>query len=122
MLHRDVHLLEGLGAAVPSTTNQQLDDAYLAVFAQGVPTPQIQSQLRSNLITILGPAVTASRIASIDRLVANAPAFAQAIGEPSPSVQTIVNDVGVLVNAGGGETLNPFKVTIRHASRSNQAG
>ena len=122
VLHRDVHSLESLGAAVPSTTNQQLDDAYLAAFDQGVPTPQIQSQLRTNLITILGPAGTAARIAMVDRLVADAPVFAQAVGAPSPNVQTIVNDVGDLVDAGGGETLNPFKVTTRHAARSNQAG
>jgi hypothetical protein len=122
VLHRDVHLLESLGAAVPSTTNQQLDDAYLAAFVQGVPSPPVQSQLRSNLVTILGPVGTASRIAMVDRLVADAPAFAQAAGAPSPNIETIVNDVGVLVNAGGGETLNPFKVTVRHAARPNPAG
>jgi len=60
IVHRDVHLLESLGAAVPSTTNQQLDDAYLAAFADGVPALQAVSQLRSSLATILGPAGTAS--------------------------------------------------------------
>jgi hypothetical protein len=122
VLQRDVRLLEGLGAAVPSVTNQKLDDAYLAAFDQGAPTPEIQSQLRSSLITILGPAGTSSRIAMVDRLAADAPAFARAAGAPSPDVQTIVNDVGILVNAGGGETLNPFKVTVRHASGPGRSG
>jgi hypothetical protein len=120
VLQRDVRLLEGLGAAVPSATNQELDDAYLAAFAQGAPTPEIQSQLRTNLITILGPVATASRVAMVDRLAADAPAFAQAAGAPSPDLQTIVDDVGVLVNAGGGETLNPFNVTVRHTARPNR--
>ncbi len=113
VLHRDAQLLEGLGAAVPSATNQQLDEAYLAAFAAGVPTPQILSQLQSNLVTILGPAATAPRITAVDRLVADAPAFARATGAPSSSVQTIVDDVETLVDAGGGQTLNPFKVTVQ---------
>jgi hypothetical protein len=122
VLHRDVRVLESLGAAVPSTTNQQLDDAYLAAFALGVPTPQIQSQLRSSLATILGPVATAPRIASIDRLVADAPTFARATGTPSPNVQTIIYDIGALVDAGGGESLNPFKITVVDAAQSNHAG
>jgi hypothetical protein len=122
VLHRDVHLLESLGAAVPSTTNQQLDEAYVAAFAQGAPTPQIQSELRTNLIAILGPVGTASRIAMVDRMVADAPAFAQATAAPSQNVQALVDDVATLVNAGGGETLNPFKVTIRRAAGPTQDG
>ncbi len=120
-LHRDAHLLEGLGAAVPSATNQQLNDAYLAAFTGGVPTSQVLSQLHSNLVTILGPAATEPRITAVDRLVADAPAFARAAGAPSSGVQTIVNDVGTLVDAGGGETLNPFKVTLRRSSRAIQS-
>ncbi len=78
VLHRDAHLLEGLGAAVPSASNQQLDDAYLAAFDEVVPTPQALSQLQSNLVTILGPAGTTQRITAVDRLVDDAPAFARA--------------------------------------------
>jgi hypothetical protein len=114
VLNRDAHLLEGLGAAVPSATNRQLDDAYAAAFGAGVPTPSVLSQLKSNLVTILGPAATPPRITAVDRLVADAPASARATGAPSSAVQTIVNDVGTLVDAGGGQTLNPFKVTIHH--------
>jgi hypothetical protein len=122
VLHRDVHLLESLGAVVPSTTNAQLDDAYLAVFAEGVPASQGISQLRSNLVTILGPVATAPRIASINRLVADAPAFAQAAGNSPSAIEMIVTDVGAVVDAGGGDTLNPFNVTVRHASPANHAG
>jgi hypothetical protein len=121
VLHRDIELLKGLGAAVPSTTNRQLEDAYIAAFGQGVPTAQVQTQLRSSLVTILGPAAMASRIAA-NRLVADAPAFAQAVGVSASHVQTIVNDVGALVDAGGGEMLNPFKVTIQHAARPRPIG
>jgi hypothetical protein len=113
VLHRDAHLLESLGAAVPSATNQQLDDAYTAAFAQGAPSPQGQIELRSNLVMILGSAGTAFRIAAANRLVADAPAFALATDAPSSNVDTIVASVGALVDAGGGETLNPFKVTVR---------
>jgi hypothetical protein len=120
VIHRDVRLLESLGAAVPSTTNQQLGDAYLAAFAAGVPTSQAVSELRSGLITILGSVATGPRIASIDRLAADAPAFAQAAGESASTIETIVTDVAAVVDAGGGETLNPFKITIRHASPSNR--
>ena len=120
-LHRDVHLLESLGAAVPSTTNQQLDNAYVAAFADSVPSSQAVSQLRSKLFTTLGPVATAPRIASIDRLAADAPAFAQAAGDSMSSIQTIVDDVGAVVDADGGETLNPFKITIQDAAPSNRA-
>ena len=122
VLHRDAQLLESLGAAVPSTTNQQLDDAYLAAFAEGAPSPQAVSQLRTNLVTILGPVGTASRIASVNRLAADAPAFARAMGASASNVQTIVADVGAVVDAGGDQSLNPFKVTIHHASPPNQGG
>ena len=79
-LHRDAHFLESLGATVPSATNRQLDDAYIAAFDQGAPSAQEQSELRSNLVTILGPAGIASRVATVDRLVADAPTFAVAAG------------------------------------------
>src|SRR5262249_45593604 len=113
VLRRDVQILEGLGAAVPSTTKDQFNATYAAAFAEGTPTSAGLSQLRSNLIGILGPAGTANRIASVDRLVADAPAFYQAAGASEASVQTIVTDVDALVDAGVGETLNPFKVTIQ---------
>jgi hypothetical protein len=113
VFQRDVQILEGLGAAVPSPTKDQFNATYTAAFAQGTPTSAALSQLRSTLVGILGPAGTANRIASVDRLVADAPTFFQAAGASEASVQTIVTDVGALVDAGGGETLNPFKVTIQ---------
>jgi hypothetical protein len=112
VLARDVGLLESLGAAVPSATNSQLDSAYVGVFADGVPTSQGAEQLRSNLVIILGSVATAARVASVDRLASDAPAFARAAGDSLSALQTIVADVAAVVDAGGGETLNPFKVTI----------
>jgi hypothetical protein len=122
VLQRDVQILKGLGAAVPSTTNQQFGSTYVAAFDQGAPGAQALPQLTSSLVTILGPAATASRIASVDRLVADAPAFYQAAGESAANVQTIVTDVGALVNAGGGESLNPFKISIQPPRGTNPAG
>jgi hypothetical protein len=116
-LHRDVQLLESLGAALPSSSSHQLYDSYGAAFSPEVPTPDIRSQLRSNLVTILGPAGTSPRIASVGRLVVDAPAFARAVGQSSSRVQVIVHDVSALVDAGGGESLNPFKVTITARSK-----
>jgi hypothetical protein len=112
VLHRDVQILESLGATVPSATMDQFNTVYLASFAQGAPTAADLPRLRSNLLAILGPAETAARIASTDRLVVDAPAFLQAAGASSSHVQTIVQDVGALVDAGGGEPPNPFKVTV----------
>jgi hypothetical protein len=117
VLRHDAHLLEKLGAAVPSTTIAQLDDAYLAVFAEGVPTVAGVSAFRSNLVDILGPVATPLRIASINRLASDAPAFAQATGGSISAVETILTDVAAVVNAGAGETLNPFKITIVQPER-----
>jgi hypothetical protein len=122
VLDRDVRILQGIGAALPSTTMDSFNATYAAAFAQGAPTPSGLAQLRSNLVGILGPAATASRIASVDRLAANAPAFYQVVGTSPTSVQTIVADVGALVDAGGGETLNPFKVTIQPGSSGGLTG
>ena len=80
-LHRDVQLLESLGTALPSSLSHQLDDSYGEAFSQGVPTPDRLSQLRSNLVTILGVAGTSRRIESVNRLAADAPAIARASGE-----------------------------------------
>jgi hypothetical protein len=113
VIDRDVGILEGIGAALPSSTMRAFNAAYAAAFASGTPGPEGLSQLRSTLINIVGPAATAQRIASIDRLVADAPAFDQALGSSATNVQTIVTDVGLLVDAGGGESLNPFKVTVQ---------
>ena len=118
LLHRDTQLLQRLGAAVPSTTNQTLDNAYVAAFTDGVPTYVVQSQLRTTLITILGPLATASRVAMINQLVADSPTFALATDAPSPDVATLVDDVGILVNAGGGQTLNPFNVIVTKSAKS----
>jgi hypothetical protein len=122
VVHRDVQILEGLGAAMPSASKNRFNATYVAAFAQATPNPGGLAQLRSSLVSILGPAGTAHRVASVDRLVADAPAFYQAVGASQAEVQTIVTDVGTLVDAGGGESLNPFKVTIQPGRRSAPAG
>jgi hypothetical protein len=113
VLHRDVQVLKSLGAGVSSATMDPFNATYVAAFAQGAPTAAGQAQLRSTLVGILGPVGTPDRIASVDRLVADASAFYQAAGASQAAIETIVTDVGALVDAGGGETLNPFKITIQ---------
>jgi hypothetical protein len=122
VLGRDVGILETLGAALPSATKDQFNAIYVAAFAQGTPTSGDLPQLRSSLIGILGPAATSQRIAATGRLVADAPMFYQAAGASESNVQTIVTDVGTLVDAGGGETLNPFKLTIQPGLAGRPAG
>jgi hypothetical protein len=122
VLDRDVQLLKGLGAAVPSPTMDQFNATYVAAFAQGAPASDELAQLRSSLVGILGPAGTGQRIASVGRLVADAPAFYQAAGASQANVATIVTDVGTLVDAGGGEPLNPFKIIIQPGRATGRAG
>ena len=113
VLYRDVRLLENLGATLPNTSLDGLYSSYVAAFQGGVPTPAIQSQLRENLLAALGPAAGAQPIGWVQKLVADAPSFYRAVGASTSSVQNITDAVSVLVDAGGGESLNPFKVTIR---------
>jgi hypothetical protein len=122
VVQRDVQILEGLGAAMPSASKNLFNASYVAAFAQGTPNLGGLAQLRSSLVSILGPAGTAHRVASVDRLVADAPEFFQAVGASQADVQTIMTDVGTLVDAGGGESLNPFKVTIQPGRRADPAG
>jgi len=113
VLNRDVQILKSLGAAVPSATMDQFNTTYVAALAQGVPSSAELGQLQSNLVGTLGPAANAQRNASVGRLAADAPALYQAVGSSQTNVETIVTDVGALVDAGGGEPLNPFKITIQ---------
>jgi hypothetical protein len=122
VIHRDVQFLKGLGAAVPSPTMDQFNATYVAAFAQGVPAPAELGQLQSNLVGILGPAGTAHRTAAVGRLVSDVPAFYQAAGASQSNVETIVTDVGTLVDAGGGEPLNPFKITIQPGRATARSG
>ncbi len=122
VLHRDVKILESLGAAVPSASNQQIGDAYLTAFAQDTPTSDAQAQLRASVFLILGPAATAARTQSVNRLADDAPAFYSAVGSSESAILTIVSDVAAVVDSGGGETLNPFKVTVLRASRGRGHG
>ncbi len=110
---RDVGILQKIGAAIPSTTNETFGATYVAAFAQGPPSPTAVAQLGTSLVTVLGPAATPSRVAWVDRLANDAPAFDQALGGSASSIATIVADVAALVDAGSGESLNPFKINVR---------
>jgi hypothetical protein len=118
VLHRDVQLLENLGATLPSTSLDGLYSSYVAAFQGGMPTPAIQSQLRENLLAALGSSASAQPIGWVNGLVADAPSFYRAVGSSTSTVQNITNAVTGLVDAGGGESLNPFKVTIRRPMKS----
>jgi hypothetical protein len=122
VLRRDLKILQSLGAAVPSTSNQQIGADYVAAFAQGSPTSKVQAQLRTSVLTILGPSATSTRTRSVDRLVADAPAFDRAVASSEAYIQTIVSDVAAVVDSGGGESLNPFRVTIPVAGHGRRGG
>ena len=124
VLDRDVRILEGLGAAVPSTTMDSFNATYTAAFARGTPTPTAAAlaSLRSSLIGILGPAATPHRAATVARLAADAPAFYQAVGSSAAGVETIVADIGALVAAGGGERSTPSRSRSSPVSSAGPAG
>jgi hypothetical protein len=104
------------------TSNQQIGADYVAAFAQGSPTSKVQAQLRTSVLTILGPSATSTRTRSVDRLVADAPAFDRAVASSEAYIQTIVSDVAAVVDSGGGESLNPFRVTIPVAGHGRRGG
>jgi hypothetical protein len=114
VLHRDVRLLQNLGAALPSTSVAALYTSFVAAFAHGAPTPDDLPELRASLLAAEGAAGTVQRIAWVNQLVADAPTFARAAGSSDSRVETVVNDVSAVVDSGGGESLNPFKVSIQH--------
>ncbi len=111
-VRRDAGLLQKLGAAVPSATEAQLTDTYVAAFAQGVPSSQTLAQLKTALIAELGASATHARTAWVNRLITDAPALAQALGSSAANVQTIASDVQNVVNDGLGAAPDPFKVTV----------
>jgi hypothetical protein len=121
-VRRDVSILERLGATVTSTANAQLDQAYLAAFARGLPVSQDLDQLRSSILTLLGPAGVGDRLRLANQLVSDAPIIARAAGASLSSFTTLVNATGIVVNAGGDETLDPFKIVIYPHSPSQAPG
>ena len=115
VLHRDIARLEQLGAAIPSDANAQLDTAYIAAFAQGAPTPTSLAAFRVTAISALGTTATAPRVATLDKLIADSPAFYGA-ARSTTNVATIVTDVQAVINDGAGASLNPFLIVIRPGS------
>ncbi len=111
-LRRDVASLEGLGAVVPSSSNSQLDQAYLTAVTQGVPSSAELAQLRSTLLNILGPAASGTRLAQVNQLVSEASATASAMQHSTTVLTSLGNAIGIDVDAGRGEPLDPFKIVI----------
>ncbi len=116
VLNRDTQILKTLGSPIPSASNDQLLDDFVAAFAQGPPSKTQLATLRTQIIALLGTTATAGRIASVDRLIADATAFFQASGSSPSNVATIANDVQAVVDDGAGASLNPFKVTVRSSA------
>jgi len=111
VLGRETRTLESLGAAVPSASGHDLDDAFASSFAAGPPTGPALAPLRARLVADLGATATASRTAAVDRLLADAPAFYRAAGASPQKVRTLVGDVKAVVD-GGASSLNPFRVYV----------
>ncbi len=112
-LGRDAQILQTLAAPLPSAVNHQIHDAFVAAFAQGPPSAAAQASLRSGLDALLGPTASRSRLAAVDRLIADAPTFFRAVGSSPANVRTLADDVRDDVDAGAGSPLDPFKVTFR---------
>jgi hypothetical protein len=58
----------------------------------------------------------------VERLVADAPAFFQALGASVGHVGTLADDVRTLVDDGGDSALNPFKIQVLAGPGSNGTG
>lgn len=113
LVRRDVQILESLGGAVPSASYATIHDAYLAALASGAPTAADLDRLRTSLTAALGPALAVRRESSVNRLVADAPAFVAATGSNPANVRTLADDVRAVVEDGGGSSgLNPFRIEI----------
>jgi hypothetical protein len=105
VLGRDVALLGQLGAAIPSDAGRSLTDAFAAT-ANGSLRPD---EFQATAVAALGGTANTHRVASVDRLASDAPAFAAAAGSPE-RVRTIVGDVRAVTDDGQGSPLNPFRI------------
>jgi hypothetical protein len=112
VVRRGVRILKAIGAILPSASNQELDANYIAAFDKGSPSAEVQSTLRSTMLASLGSAADSARSEAIHQLVADTPAFYEGLGSSSTRVRTIVLDIESVVNSGGGESLNPFKIAV----------
>lgn len=121
-LDRDAQVLQTLAAPVPSAVNHQIHDAFVAAFAQGPPSAAAQATLRAELDALLGPTKTPARLAAVDRLAADTPAFFRAVGSSAAHARTIADDVRDDVDAGAGSPLDPFKITFRRGGSGGQGG
>lgn len=115
VLHRDIARLEQLGSAITSDANAQLDTADIAAFAQGSPSPTALAAFRASALSALGTTANAARVATLNKLIADAPAFSTAAAS-SANIETIVTDVQAVIDDGQGSALNPFLIVIRPGS------
>jgi hypothetical protein len=111
VLGRDVALLERLGAAIPSGADRALTDAYAAALPSGAPDAAGLSAFRTTALAALGGTGNARRVASVDRLISDAPAFAAAAGSTA-NVRAIIADTRAVTDDGQGASLNPFLIVI----------
>jgi hypothetical protein len=102
---RDVSLLQQLGGVIPSAADQALSEAFVSATA-GASDP---STFRAEAFAALGGMATTRRVSAVNRLSADAPAFAAAAGSPE-RVRTIVGDVRTVNDDGQGAPLNPFRI------------
>ncbi len=110
VVKRDVALLEQVGSKVASSSYEEVTDAYATALENGSPDAAALTQLKASLQEAVGTAVP-STTKAINKLVADAPAFFQGAGS-SANVETLLNDVGAYVAAGGSAPLNPFRVQV----------
>jgi hypothetical protein len=119
VLNGDLGRLEVLGAAITSDASAQLTTSYIIAFAQGSPSPTSLATFRASAISALGTTANKARVATLNKLIADAPAFYTAAGSFA-NVQTIVTDTQAVIEDGQGSSLNPFLIVIRPGSVSAQ--
>jgi hypothetical protein len=112
VLHRDVHLLQQVGAAVTSQAFAEFTSAFVAAFDNGAPNAAEQQALGAEFRTILGPNALPTTLGAADRLVSDSPAFFLAAASSQTNVRTVTTDVVALVAAGGGAAPNAYKIQI----------
>ena len=112
VLHRDVQLLQQVGAAITSEAFVQFTDSFVAAFDHGAPDAAAQQALGAEFQSILGPNAVQSTLNAANRLVADTPSFFTAAASSQANVRTITTDVVGLVAYGGGAAPNAYKIEV----------
>jgi hypothetical protein len=116
VLNRDISRLTQLTSAITSDANDDFTTAYITAFAQGSPSPTALATFHASAISALGTTANPPRVAILNKLTADAPAFFTAAASSSANVQTIAIDTQAVVDDGQGSSLNPFLIVIRPGS------